>query len=193
MILKVIEVRIIGGKNKGRNLLMPQGSLIRPTSDRIRESIFNILNSYLNGGFSGKVIADLFSGTGALGLEALSRGAQSAILVDKQSDAINLIKTNAEKFEEKGNVLVLKRDATRIGPLPNGCSSANIAFLDPPYEQDMISTTLGSLIDNNWLASNALCVLEMSVKETFNCRVEFEEIVKRKYGKTLIYIVKYNG
>jgi len=185
-------MRIIGGKNKGRKLLVPQGSLIRPTSDRIRESIFNILDSYLKEGFSGKVVADLFSGTGALGLEALSRGAQSAILVDKQSDAINLIKQNTEKFEEEENILVLRRDATRIGPLPSGYFSANIAFLDPPYEQDMIYTTLKSLTDNNWLASDALCVLEMSVNETFNCLVGFEKIDMRKYGKTLIYIVKFH-
>jgi 16S rRNA (guanine966-N2)-methyltransferase len=192
MIMKVIEVRIIGGKNKGRKLLVPQGSLIRPTSDRIRESIFNILDSYLKGGFYGKVVADLFSGTGALGLEALSRGAKSVILVDKQSDAINLIKKNAEKLEEEENVFLLKRDATRIGPLPNGCFSANIAFLDPPYGQDMISTTLKALIDNNWLASDALCVIEMSLKENFNCFTEFKKIDKRRYGKTVIYIVKFN-
>ena len=104
-------MRIIGGKNKGRKLLVPQGSLIRPTSDRIRESIFNILDSYLKEGFSGKVVADLFSGTGALGLEALSRGAQSAILVDKQSDAINLIKKNG--FRRKLNTSAYDTESDR--------------------------------------------------------------------------------
>ena len=187
------EVRIISGRNKGRKLLVPQGSSIRPTSDRIRESIFNILDSYLKGGFYGKVIADLFSGTGALGLEALSRGAQSAILVDKQSDAINLIKHNVQNFKEDENTLVLKRDATRIGTLPSGCFKANIAFLDPPYEQCMVSRALGSLIYNKWLEPNALCVIEMSTKETFNCLLEFEQVDERKYGRTVIYFIKFKS
>ena len=184
------EVRIISGRNKGRKLLVPQGSSIRPTSDRIRESIFNILNSYLRGGFSGKVVADLFSGTGALGLETLSRGAQLAIFVDKQSDAINLIKHNVQNFEEE-NTLVLKRDATRIGTLPNGCIKANIAFLDPPYEQGLVSKALESLIYNKWLEPNALCIIEMSAKETFNCLVEFERVDERKYGGTIIYFIRF--
>ena len=189
----MIEVRIIGGKNKGRKLLGPQGSLIRPTSDRIRESIFNILNWYFSEGFLGKVVVDLFSGTGALGIEALSRGAQSAILVDKQTDAINLIKENVLKFEEEENAWVLKRDSTRIGSLPNGCSGTNIAFVDPPYEQDLVSTTLESLVQNNWLVRDALCVIEMSTKENFNCLTGFEKIDERKYGKTVIHMVKYNS
>jgi 16S rRNA (guanine966-N2)-methyltransferase len=144
----------------------------------------------LKGGFSGKVVADLFSGTGALGLEALSRGAQSAILVDKQSDAINLIKHNAQNFEEEENILVLKRDATRIGTLPNDCFKANIAFLDPPYEQGMVAKALESLIYNKWLEPNALCVIEMSSKETFNCLHEFERVDERNYGRTIIYFIK---
>jgi 16S rRNA (guanine966-N2)-methyltransferase len=143
----VTEVRIISGRNKGRKLSVPKGSSIRPTSDRIRESIFNILSSYLKGGFSGKVVADLFSGTGALGLEALS--------------------------------------------LPNGCFKANIAFLDPPYEQGMVSKALESVINNMWLERNALCVIEMSTKETFNCLLEFEQVDERKYGRTVIYFIKF--
>ena len=185
------EVRIISGRNKGRKLSVPKGPSIRPTSDRIRESIFNILSSYLKGGFSGKVVADLFSGTGALGLEALSRGAQSAILVDKQSDAINLIKHNVQNFEEEENTLVLQRDSTRIGALPNGCFKANIVFLDPPYEQGMVSKALESVINNKWLERNALCVIEMSTKETLNCLREFEQVDERKYGTTVIYFIKF--
>ena len=184
-------MRIIGGKNSGRKLMVPKGSTIRPTSDRIRESIFNILNSYLEHGFNDKVVVDLFSGTGALGIEALSRGAHSVILVDNQPEAIKLIKKNVQMFSEEKNTFVLKRDATRIGPCPNSHLNANIVFLDPPYGKNFITTALKSLIDNEWLARDALCVIEMSAKETFNCRVEFEQVDERRYGQTMIYVIKF--
>ncbi len=184
-------MRIIGGKNSGRKLLVPKGSTIRPTSDRIRESVFDILNSYLEHGFYNKVVADLFAGTGALGIEALSRGAHSAILVDNQPEAIKLIQKNVQIFSEEKNTFVLKRDATRIGSIPNSHLNANIVFLDPPYGKNLITTALKSLIDNEWLARDALCVIEMSAKETFNCSAEFERVDERRYGRTMIYIIKF--
>ena len=184
-------MRIIGGKNRGRNLFAPEGIMIRPTSDRIRESIFNILNSYVDNGFYDKVVVDLFSGTGALGLEAVSRGAKSAILVDNQPQAIALIKKNAQKFKENEDIIVLKRDATRIGPFPYMNSNANVIFLDPPYKKNLIPTSLRSLIDNNWLANEALCITELSTTETIDYGPRFKLIDIRKYAKTIIHILKF--
>ena len=98
---------------------------------------------------------------------------------------------NTVSKHRKENTLVLKRDATRIGTLPNGCFKANIAFLDPPYEQGLVSKALESLIYNKWLKRHALCVIEMSAKETFNCPIDFEQLDARKYGRTIIYLIKF--
>jgi len=186
-------LRIIGGKNRGRKLFVPEGNKIRPTSDRIRESIFNILNSHMDGGFDGKVVVDLFSGTGALGLEAMSRGARSAILVDSQLEAITLIKRNVENLGEDANITVLKRDATRIGPFPFLNSNADIIFLDPPYDRKLIPVSLGSLIDNDWLANESLCIIELSIRETIDYHDEFNLVDIRKYGKTLVHILRFKS
>ena len=99
-------MRIIGGKNRGRKLLEPRGFRIRPTADRVREAIFNILSSYFQNGIRDKMVADLFSGTGALAIEALSRGAKSAVLVDNQAGAINLIKKNIQTCGEENNTFL---------------------------------------------------------------------------------------
>ena len=191
LIAKVLKVRIIGGKNSGRKLFVPKGTIIRPTADRVRESIFNILNSYLQNGFHDQVVVDLFSGTGALGLEALSRGAQSTIFLDNKAEAISIIKKNIQVLREEKNTFVLNRDATYLGSLPDNHLNANVVFLDPPYGKNLVSAALRSLVVNDWLATGAICVIEMSREETFNCLVEFEEVDERRYGKNMIYIIKY--
>ena len=184
-------MRIIGGKDRGRRLFVPEGHIIRPTSDRIRESIFNILNSIMDEGFNNKIIVDLFSGTGALGLEAVSRGSQSTILVDNRPEALSLIRKNVQIFREGENIIVLNRDATHIGPFPYADSQADIFFMDPPYDKKLVLASLNSLIENKWLARNALCIIELSNRETIDYSLEFKLIDAWKYGKTVIHILKF--
>ena len=185
-------MRIIGGKNRGRKLLEPRGFRIRPTADRVREAIFNILSSYFQNGIRDKMVADLFSGTGALAIEALSRGAKSAVLVDNQAGAINLIKRNIQTCGEENNTFLLKRDARYLGPLPNNFLSVNIVFLDPPYGSNLVSAALRSLVENEWLATGALCVIEVSNKENLDGLVEFEEVDERNYGRSIIKFLKFS-
>ena len=183
-------MRIVGGKNRGRQLLAPKGQATRPTSDRTRESVFNILSSRLERGFQGLTVVDLFAGTGALGLEALSRGAAQAVLIDNDRAAIKIIEENVQKLGAAENTSLIKRDATRLGALPAGLSPADLVFLDPPYEQDLVQSALPSLRENNWLADEAIIVVEMAAKEIFECPPGFEQVDQRKYGKAAIHIVE---
>ena len=124
-------MRIVGGRNKGRSLKAPKGQATRPTSDRARESVFNILNARLEGGFEGLTVVDLFAGTGAYGLEALSRGAAQAVLVDNNREAIKIIEENVVTLGETNRAILQKRDATELGSLPHKASPADLVFLDP--------------------------------------------------------------
>ncbi len=186
-------MRIVGGRNRGRGLLAPKGQTTRPTSDRTRESVFNILNSRLDGGFQGVTVVDLFSGTGALALEALSRGAQYAVLVDNDRSAIKIIDENVQTLGETDNVFLLKRDATQLGALPPHISPAGLVFLDPPYGKDLVEPALTSLRENNWLIEGALCIIEAATKESFECPAGFEQIDQRKYGKAAIHILYFTN
>jgi 16S rRNA (guanine966-N2)-methyltransferase len=183
-------VRIVAGKNRGRAVFAPKGLTTRPTSDRTRESVFNILNSLLEGGFQGRVVADLFAGTGALGLEALSRGAEYAVFVDNNREAIEIIADNIQNFDEEKNTSLQKCDATLLGLLPYGLSAVDVVFLDPPYEKNLVILALNSLVKNRWLAKGAVCIAEVGSKENFKCPAGFEQIDQRKYGKAAIYILK---
>lgn len=184
-------MRIVGGRNRGRALLAPKGQATRPTSDRTRESVFNILSARLEGGFQDLTVVDLFAGTGALGLEALSRGAAQAVLIDNDRDAIKIIDENVQALGEADKVSLHKRDATRLGGLPFGVSQAGLVFLDPPYGQDLIAPALKSLVDHNWLLKEALCIVEMAAKEDFECPPSFEQLDQRKYGKAAIHILRF--
>ena len=186
-------MRIVGGRNRGRALKAPDGQAKRPTSDRTRESVFNILNSRLANGFQGITVVDLFAGTGALGLEALSRGAQQAVLVDNDRAAIKIIEENVRGLDEADNVKLIKRDATNLGPLPSPISRAGLVFLDPPYSQGLVESALISLRDNNWLAGETLCVVEMDVKESFEPPESFTAIDQRKYGKAAVHILEFTS
>jgi 16S rRNA (guanine966-N2)-methyltransferase len=185
-----IKVRIVGGRNRGRAVFAPKGLATRPTSDRTRESLFSILNSRLDGGFGGRIVVDLFAGTGALGLEALSRGAAHAIFVDNNQEAIKIINENVRSLGEKENASLHKCDATLLGPLPSHLAAIDIVFVDPPYEKNLVGLALNSLVKNNWLAKDALCIVEMAAKENFKCPVGFEYLDQRKYGKAAIYILQ---
>ncbi len=185
-------MRIVGGKNSGRTLYAPKGLTTRPTSDRTRESVFNILSSRLEGGFLGLNVIDLFAGTGALGLEAISRGAARALLIDNDREAIRIIDENVRALGE-GATTLQKRDATRLGALPPNISPAHLVFLDPPYEMDLVIPALTSLIENKWLAEGALCIVEMAAREILECPAGFDQLDQRKYGKAAIYILHFTN
>jgi 16S rRNA (guanine(966)-N(2))-methyltransferase RsmD len=179
-------MRIIGGSAKRKILADFSGDRIRPTSDRVREALFSILVSQI-GSFEGKTVLDLFAGTGALGLEALSRGAKSAFLVDQEAQAARLIATNIQTcaFQEKAHFLrgdVLKKlpELTERGPF-------DLIFLDPPYGQDLVKTTLDAIVDLELLAENGIACTEASSLDVLPDRTgNLDCILNRRYGTTLI-------
>ena len=180
-------MRIIGGSFKGRALASvgkgDAGAHLRPTTDRIRESLFNVLQ----GGTFGDPITDatvleLFAGTGALGLEALSRGAAHATFVDDGRKAQSLIAENIRFTGTKQDTTIIRRDATRL-PANTG-PQATLVFLDPPYGTGLGVKALGAAHENNWLAQGALVVFEDNAPAP--PLPDFERLDERRYGDTYI-------
>ncbi len=186
-------MRIVGGRHKRRNLSSPKGQATRPTSDRTRESVFNILNHLLPGGFQGIAVADLFAGTGALGLEAISRGAAQAVFVDNARPALDCINENIAVLGEEDSTTVIKSDASRFGPPPPNWPPVNLAFLDPPYGKALAAPALSSLRDNGWLAEGAVCVIEIGKDETLEIPDGFKLLDERIYGAAKITILAAIG
>jgi 16S rRNA (guanine966-N2)-methyltransferase len=182
-------MRITGGTFRGRQLAPPQDMSVRPTSDRIRQAIFNMLQHKDFGiGFAldGAAVADLFAGTGALGIEALSHGARWCLLVDDSADSRALQRENVETLNLTGATRIWRRDATDLGPLgPAAGGPFNLVFLDPPYRKDLIPKALKSLKDGNWLAPNALLVAESDANEDIDLS-GFTLIEDRSYGETRV-------
>jgi 16S rRNA (guanine966-N2)-methyltransferase len=176
-------MRVIAGRLKGRTLKGPQTQTIRPTSDRLRESIFNVLHHSYDDICSGARVIDLCAGTGALAIEALSRGAQFALLVDEGSEARSLIRANVEALGLGGQTRLFRRDATKLGQAPAG-EPFTLAFLDPPYERGLAPLILDALHQGQWLAPHALCVIEESTDAKIIMPPAFEVIETRIYGDT---------
>ncbi len=152
-------MRIVAGRLKGRVLKSPGSDAIRPTSDRLRETVFNILaHSYCNPVAGARVI-DLFAGTGAMAIEALSRGASFALLVDQGAPACAIIRANVAALDLGGAARILRRDARKLGAAPEG-ESFSLAFLDPPYGKGFVPPTLKALRDGGWIGKDALVVIE---------------------------------
>ncbi|HWV52380.1 16S rRNA (guanine(966)-N(2))-methyltransferase RsmD, partial [Pseudorhodoplanes sp.] len=148
-------MRIVGGKFRGRTLAGPKSQAIRPTSDRTRESIFNILAHAYGDPVTDARALDLFAGTGALGLEALSRGAAFALFVDDGAEARALIRQNIETLGTAGVSRIFRRDATKLGDVhPN--EPFSLIFLDPPYGKGLAEKALASALTGGWLNHNAL-------------------------------------
>jgi 16S rRNA (guanine966-N2)-methyltransferase len=156
-------MRVIGGRLGGRTLKPPVSRAIRPTSDRLRETIFDILNSRHPWRLEGARVLDLFAGSGALGIEALSRGAGFALFVDSAAEARALLRGNVEALALGGVTRIWRADATKLGKAP-AAPPFDIAFLDPPYEQNLADPALQSLVAGHWLAENALVIVEESAK-----------------------------
>ena len=179
-------MRIVGGKNRGRALVSPKGLDTRPTTDRTREALFNILAHGRDIDFEGRTIIDVFAGSGALGLEALSRGAGQAVFIESDRAALECIAENAAHLGESGKVTLINRDAMTLGPLGAAQEPAMLAFLDPPYGKGLLAPALNSLSEGSWLLAEALVVCEMKVDDEVELPADLNIIDERTYGKTKI-------
>ena len=183
-------MRIVGGRLRGRSLVGPRSDAIRPPSDRLRETIFNILAHSYEDPAEGARVLDLFAGTGAMGLEALSRGAAFALFVDDGAPARGIIRENVEALGLGGATRLFRRDATRMGGAgPNAPFS--LVFCDPPYGQDLAPRALASCADGGWLAPGALVVVEEAQGVDVTLPARFEELERRDYGETAVVFGRY--
>lgn len=182
-------MRITGGKYGGRTLLPPPDMRVRPTSDKVRQAIFNILmHRDFDIGFAleGARVADLFAGTGALGIEALSHGAKFCLFVEDAAESRALIRTNVEALHLTGVSKIWRRDATDLGPINAGSGGPfDLVFLDPPYRKNLIAGALKSLSAGAWLSKNALIVAECASDEPVDTG-NFTIIDTRDYGETRV-------
>ncbi len=182
-------MRIIGGTLKGRVLKTPPSADIRPTSDRLRETLFNILAHGYPESLDGTAVIDLFAGTGAMGLEALSRGARKALFVDDGIVARALIRTNVETLGLGGQTRIFRRDARKLGSAPPG-ESFSLAFLDPPYGKGFAEGALMALRDGGWLTPDALVVIEEATQASLTLPDGYEPIDTRTYGDTQVVLAR---
>jgi 16S rRNA (guanine966-N2)-methyltransferase len=176
-------MRVIGGRLKGRNIASPATQAIRPTADRLREALFNILmHAYENPILDARVL-DLFAGTGALGIEAVSRGATFTLFVDNGAEARALLRNNVEALGLGGTTKVYRRDAADLGPA-HPVEPFSLVFLDPPYRIKLAEKALASLRDGGWLTPGALLVVEEAKDAGFAAPAGFEELERRAYDDT---------
>lgn len=182
-------MQIIAGKHRGRKLETPQGRDIRPTGARAREAVFNILMHAPHPEGSlivGARVADICCGSGAMGLEALSRGAAHGYFIDRTREALGLVKASAEKFREMEHCTLLRAEATQLPAAPAPC---RVLFLDPPYKQNLLPPILTSIMDKGWLEENGVIVAEMSAKESFEVPAPLEMVTDRTYAATRVVML----
>jgi 16S rRNA (guanine966-N2)-methyltransferase len=176
-------MRVVGGRLKGRNLASPASRDIRPTADRLRESLFNILTHAYDDPIRDARVLDLFAGTGALGIEAISRGAKFALFIDNGAEARALMRDNVESLGLGGVTKVYRRDATNLGPA-HPVEPFSLVFLDPPYGKGLAEMALVSLRDGGWLTPGALLVVEEAKAARFKPPEGFSEPERRAYDDT---------
>ena len=176
-------MRIVSGKHRGRTLSAPKSQAIRPTADRLRESLFNILTHSYGDPVTGARVLDLFAGTGALGIEAISRGAAYALFVDEGVEARALLRNNIESLGLGGVTRIFRRDATRLG-LAHPLEPFSLAFLDPPYGRGFSEKALVAASEGGWLKPDALIVVEEAVDAGFTSPEGFVELERRRYDDT---------
>ena len=179
-------MRIVGGDCKGRKLSAPSGRDTRPTSDRTRESLFNILRHGIGFQLEHARVMDLFAGSGALGLEALSRGAEACIFIDRAQSAKKCIEDNLTALALTDRGGVLKLDAAHLPARSADVAPAHLAFIDPPYGHGLAPTTLTSLQQGEWLAEKALIVVETGETEGFRAPAPYTLADQRTYGPAQI-------
>ena len=183
-------MRIIGGEHRGQTIRTPKGWDTRPTIDRVREAMFNVLT---HAGFApplaGARVLDAFAGSGALGLEALSRGAGFALFVDTDARARAAIRDNLVRLGLQGRAKIWRRDATRMGRCAP-MQPFHLVFLDPPYGKGLARQALAALREGGWLADEALAVVEERAREAFQPPQGFSVLDEREYGDTALYFLR---
>ena len=187
-------MRVVGGRHRGRKLVAPPGDTVRPTSDRAREALFNILShgdfAAAGSPFADENVLDAFAGTGAFGIEALSRGAARAAFIETDRVALRALRQNLAALDEEDAADVISGDATRPPRAPFACA---VAFLDPPYGSGLAAPALTALAAMGWLASRAIAVVEISADEAFSPPDGFTLIDERKYGAAKLVFLRREG
>ena len=187
-------MRIVGGEFGGRPIVAPKGMGTRPTTDRTRESLFNILTHRDDVEFDGARVIDLFAGSGALGFEAISRGAVFCLFVETAAGARGAIRDNQEALGLTGKTRIHRRSATQLGDKPAGMGGPfTLAFMDPPYGQGLVEPALVALRDGEWPSEGALCVIEQGKGEDAPSVGGFTLADERAFGDSLIRFYQYTG
>jgi 16S rRNA (guanine966-N2)-methyltransferase len=181
-------MRIVGGRLKGRVLQGPSDNAIRPTSDRLREAIFNILAHAYDDPVTDAAVIDLYAGTGAMGLEALSRGARKALFVETAGNARALIRANIDALGLGGVTQIFRRDAAKLGQAPQD-ERFSLAFLDPPYGQYLAEPALTALREGSWLLPGAFVIVEEVADAELIVPDSYRILETRCYGDTKIVIL----
>ncbi len=180
-------MRVISGTARGRKLKEPEGHAIRPTTDMVKESVFNIIQFDIEG----RRVLDLFAGTGQLGIEALSRGAASAVFVDASTDAVRLVRDNIKHLGFEDKATVLKSDAVAF--LKNG-GKFDVIFLDPPYDTGLLEKVLRNLIEFDMLKENGIIICETNVERQLpDARFPYKKGKEYRYGKIKVALYIKNS
>ncbi|KQU65782.1 16S rRNA (guanine(966)-N(2))-methyltransferase RsmD [Aminobacter sp. DSM 101952] len=182
-------MRVVGGDLRGRPLATPRDNAIRPTTDRTREAVFNMLAHRFADRLEGARVLDLFAGTGALGIEALSRGASYCVFIEESAEGRGLIRTNVEAFGLTGRTKIFRRDATGLGDAGT-LGPFGLVFADPPYGKGLGEGALRSARAGGWLAPGALCVVEEVASVPFEPGPGFSVVDERSYGETVIRFIE---
>ena len=185
-------MRIVGGELRGRRLSAPRGRGLRPTAERVREALFDVLERGLgrSAPFAEARIVDVFAGTGMLGFEALSRGAAHACFVEHDRAALAHLRRNAERLGLADRVTLVRGEATRLRPAAEACACA---FLDPPYRSGLAAPALARLAEGGWLDDGAVAVVEHGAREALTPPAGFSALDCRRYGATKIVFLAFTG
>ncbi|MEO9530691.1 16S rRNA (guanine(966)-N(2))-methyltransferase RsmD [Roseibium sp.] len=185
-------MRIVAGRFKGAALAAPKSQATRPTSDRLRETIFNILAHGLDVDLTGFRVLDLFAGTGALGFEAISRGARHGTFIEEGAEARGLIRSNMETLGLNGAAKIFRRDATKLGAAGT-VEPFDMVFADPPYDRQLGEKALASAALGGWLKQDSICVLEERASVEIDVPDGFEVLDGRKAGDSQIVFLRFSG
>ena len=183
-------MRIVGGEFKGRGLATPRSGAIRPTTDRTREALFNILAHGHADRLQGGRVLDLFAGTGAVGLEALSRGARFALFVEQSTEGRSLLRANIEALGVGGVTKIYRRDAACLGPI-GGLEPFDLIFADPPYGRGLGERALAAAATGGWILPGALVLLEERRDAEPRLPGGFEPLETRSFGDTIIHFFRF--
>ncbi len=183
-------MRIVGGIHRSRKIETPKNDLVRPTSDKVRQAVFNMLNA--RGVVIDAVVIDAFCGTGALGLEALSQGAAYCHFFDKNKSSVDLCRSNLKKLSEETRAKITLMDTTKLKERSKETPKADLVFLDPPYHQELIPKAIKSLYQGDWLSGECVFVLEMAKDENFT-GTDIIILNEKIYGDTKIILASKKG